>query len=130
MTRPLTGANGDAGRNWLIFGNRHFQRDFLYQLEWQAQRKAGLLDKVSLAFSRDTQDKRYVQHLLKDHGAEIYRLLQEGAHFYLCGSTGMGREVQEALVDLVAREACLSEEAARDSIENLRQEGRYQRDLY
>ena len=124
------GANGDAGRNWLIFGNRHFQRDFLYQLEWQAQRKAGLLDKVSLAFSRDTQDKRYVQHRLKEQGAEIYRWLQEGAHFYLCGSTGMGREVQEALVDLVAREACLSEEAARDSIENLRREGRYQRDLY
>jgi len=123
-------ANGDQGRNWLIFGNRHFRRDFLYQLDWQAHRKDGLLDRVSLAFSRDGDDKRYVQHRLREEGAEIFRWLEEGAHLYVCGSTAMGQEVQAALVVLIALEADLDPEAAREYVEHLRHEGRYQRDLY
>lgn len=123
-------ANGDRGRNWLIFGNRHFYRDFLYQLDWQAHRKAGLLDRVSLAFSRDGEDKHYVQHRLQDEGAEILRWLNDGAHVYVCGSTHMGQEVQSTLVDLIAREAGLDVEAAAEFVDKLRQEGRYRRDLY
>jgi len=123
-------ANGDGGRNWLIFGNRHFHRDFLYQLDWQRYRKAGFLDRVSLAFSRDGAQKHYVQHRLRDEGAEIYRWLSAGAHVYVCGSTAMGQEVQRVFADLIAREAGLGPEAARGSVEKLRREGRYQRDLY
>jgi sulfite reductase (NADPH) flavoprotein alpha-component len=123
-------ANGDRGRNWLIFGNRHFRRDFLYQLDWQARRKAGLLDRVSLAFSRDGDDKRYVQHRLRDEGAEIHRWLNDGAHIYVCGSMAMGQEVQAALVDLIAREAGLASDGAGEFVDKLRHEGRYHRDLY
>jgi sulfite reductase (NADPH) flavoprotein alpha-component len=123
-------ANGDRGRNWLIFGNRHFHRDFLYQLDWQAYRKGGLLDRVSLAFSRDGKDKRYVQHRLQEEGTEILRWLNDGAHVYVCGSTRMGQEVQGALVDLIGRGAGLDVEVAAEFLDNLRQEGRYRRDLY
>ena len=123
-------ANGDQGRNWLIFGNRHFQRDFLYQRDWQAHRKAGLLDRVSLAFSRDGAGKRYVQHRFGEEGAEIFRWLQDGAHLYVCGSTAMGQGVQAALLELVEREAGLGREAAGELVENLRREGCYRRELY
>ncbi len=123
-------ANCDKGRNWLIFGNRHFRRDFLYQLDWQSYRKAGLLDRVSLTFSRDNGEKRYVQHRLREEGTEIHRWLADGAHVYVCGSTDMGREVHTALVDLIAREGDLSSEAAVRAIDKLRHKGRYQRDLY
>jgi sulfite reductase (NADPH) flavoprotein alpha-component len=123
-------ANGDTGRSWLIFGNRHFQRDFLYQRDWQAHRKAGLLDRVSLAFSRDGVGPRYVQHRLREQAAEIYRWIEDGAHIYVCGSTAMGQAVQAALLDLVARAGGLDREAAAELVENLRRNGRYQRDLY
>lgn len=123
-------ANGGRGRNWLIFGNRHLQRDFLYQLDWQAHRKSRLLNRVSLAFSRDGCDKRYVQHRLSEEGAEIYRWLGDGAHLYVCGSTAMGQEVQGALLDLISRESRLDAEGSREFLDNLRHEGRYHRDLY
>lgn len=123
-------ANGDKGPSWLVFGNRHFHRDFLYQLDWQAQRKAGLLTRVSLAFSRDSAEKVYVQHRLQEQSAELYRWLQDGAHVYVCGATAMGQGVHRALLDAVTREAGLTEAATQEYIENLRREGRYHRDLY
>lgn len=123
-------AQGDRGRNWLIFGNRHFRRDFLYQLDWQAHRKAGLLSRVSVAFSRDQADKRYVQHRLLEQGRDLYAWLQEGAYLYCCGSTAMGRAVHEALLALIARAAGVGPESAGDRLETLRREGRYLRDLY
>lgn len=123
-------ANGDQGRNWLVFGNRHFHRDFLYQLDWQAQRKAGLLHRVSLAFSRDGADKRYVQHALREEGPELLRWLEDGAHLYVCGATAMGQAVHRALLDLLAAHAGLSPDAAGAYLETLRREARYHRDLY
>lgn len=123
-------AQGDRGRNWLIFGNRHFRRDFLYQLDWQAHRKAGLLSRVNVAFSRDQADKRYVQHRLLEQGRDLYAWLQEGAYLYCCGSTAMGRAVHEALLALIARAAGVSPEGAGERLETLRCEGRYLRDLY
>ncbi len=123
-------AAGDRGRNWLLFGNRHFRRDFLYQLDWQAHRKAGVLSRVSVAFSRDQADKRYVQHRLIEQGRDLYAWLQEGAHLYVCGSTAMGRAVHEALLDLIAAQTGGDREAAGERLEGLRRDGRYQRDLY
>ncbi len=123
-------AQGDRGRNWLIFGNRHFRRDFLYQLDWQAHRKAGLLSRANVAFSRDQADKRYVQHRLLEQGRDLYAWLQEGAYLYCCGSNAMGRAVHEALLALIARAAGVDPEGAEERIETLRREGRYLRDLY
>jgi sulfite reductase (NADPH) flavoprotein alpha-component len=123
-------ARGARGRHWLIFGNRHYRRDFLYQLDWQAHRKAGRLERVSVAFSRDHGDKRYVQDRLLEQGRCLHAWLEEGAHLYVCGATAMGRAVQEALLNLIARERGLDRESADDYLDHLRQDGRYQRDLY
>ena len=123
-------AQGDRGRNWLIFGNRHFRRDFLYQLDWQAHRKAGLLSRANVAFSRDQADKRYVQHRLLEQGRDLYAWLQEGAYLYCCGSNAMGRAVHEALLELIARAAGGDPESAGERLDALRREGRYLRDLY
>lgn len=82
-------AQGAEGRNWLIFGNRHFHRDFLYQQEWLAQRDAGLLQRVTPAFSRDGAGDAYVQDRLLEHGERLYRWLQQGAHIYVCGGIAM-----------------------------------------
>lgn len=123
-------ADGARGRNWLVFGNRHYRRDFLYQLDWQAHRKAGRLDRVSVAFSRDQGDKRYVQHRLLEQGRDIHAWLDDGAQLYVCGSTAMGHAVQESLLELIARERQLDREDADAYLDTLRQDGRYQRDLY
>jgi sulfite reductase (NADPH) flavoprotein alpha-component len=123
-------ATGDRGRNWLLFGNRHFHRDFLYQLDWQAQRKAGLLDRVSLAFSRDSAHKIYVQDRVRTEAEVLFRWLEEGAHLYVCGATEMGEAVHQALIDVVGREGGLAEDAAVEYIDTLRREARYHRDLY
>ncbi|TCT24148.1 assimilatory sulfite reductase (NADPH) flavoprotein subunit [Thiobaca trueperi] len=123
-------ARGARGRHWLIFGNRHYRRDFLYQLDWQAHRKAGRLEQVSVAFSRDQGDKRYVQHRLREQGRDLHAWLQDGAHLYVCGATAMGRAVHEALLDVIAHERGIDHESADDTLNTLRQDGRYQRDLY
>lgn len=123
-------ARGARGRHWLIFGNRHYRRDFLYQLDWQAHRRAGRLERVSVAFSRDQNDKRYVQHRLREEGRDLHTWLQEGAHLYVCGATAMGRAVHETLRDVIARERGIDHASADDALDTLRQDGRYQRDLY
>ncbi|NEV63542.1 assimilatory sulfite reductase (NADPH) flavoprotein subunit [Thiorhodococcus minor] len=123
-------ANGDRGRAWLVLGNRHFHRDFLYQLDWQAQRKAGLLHRVSLAFSRDGAEKRYVQHALREEGRELLRWIEDGAHLYVCGATAMGQAVHGALLDILTSEAGQAPEAAEQFLDTLRREARYHRDLY
>ena len=124
-------AVGAAGRNWLFFGNRHFERDFLYQAEWQQALKDGALNRLDLAFSRDAAAKTYVQHKLKAQGRELYAWLREGAHLYVCGdATHMAKDVHEALVEVAVAHGGLSAEDARGWLAELLQEGRYARDVY
>ncbi|MCB1880876.1 MAG: sulfite reductase [NADPH] flavoprotein alpha-component, partial [Gammaproteobacteria bacterium] len=121
---------GDSGKNWLIFGNRHFHRDFLYQTEWLAQRKAGLLQRATLAFSRDGDGRAYVQDRMLDQGEELYRWLQEGARVYVCGGMAMEAGVRDALALVAQSQGALDQEAAAEYVDNLRAEGRYLRDVY
>ncbi|MCU7920328.1 MAG: assimilatory sulfite reductase (NADPH) flavoprotein subunit [Candidatus Thiodiazotropha sp. (ex Epidulcina cf. delphinae)] len=121
---------GAKGRNWLVFGNRHFHRDFLYQTDWLKYRKAGLLNRISLAFSRDSEERLYVQHRLLEEGAELYRWLQDGACFYVCGGVSMERSVYHSLKTIVQTHGGLSLNAACEYIEALRSDGRYLRDVY
>jgi len=123
-------ADNDSGENWLVFGNRHFHEDFLYQLEIQQYLQSGLLTDIDLAFSRDQQDKIYVQHRLLEKKAELYRWLEKGAHLYVCGSTQMGIAVHEALVSVVATEGGYCDEQAENYLKKLRLESRYQKDVY
>lgn len=124
-------AVGATGRNWLLFGNRHFEQDFLYQTEWQQALKDGALNRLDLAFSRDTAAKIYVQDRLREHGRELYGWLREGAHLYVCGDANhMAKDVHEALIEVAVTHGGLSAEDARGWLSELLQEGRYARDVY
>ncbi|WP_319782576.1 assimilatory sulfite reductase (NADPH) flavoprotein subunit [Oceanisphaera sp. IT1-181] len=124
-------ARDASGQNWLFFGNPHFTQDFLYQLEWQRYMKSGLLNKISLAFSRDQQEKIYVQHKLREQGAEVYAWLEQGAHFYVCGDANkMAKDVHDALIDIVAEHGNQTTDQATEYVDALRAAKRYQRDVY
>jgi len=119
------------GRNWLLFGSLHFRTDFLYQTEWQRWLKTGLLNRLDLAFSRDQAEKTYVQHRLLEHGREIYRWLEEGAHVYICGDAArMAPDVHSALLTILGREGGLTDDQASEYLSRLQSARRYQRDTY
>ncbi|MBW3806348.1 assimilatory sulfite reductase (NADPH) flavoprotein subunit [Aeromonas jandaei] len=124
-------AIGASGKNWLFFGNPHFTQDFLYQVEWQRYVKSGQLSKISLAFSRDQAHKIYVQDRLREAGQELYQWLEAGAHFYVCGdANNMAKDVQEALLEVIAEHGQKSREEAEEYLSELRRAKRYQRDVY
>ena len=124
-------ARGAEGKNWLFFGNPHFTQDFLYQVEWQGYVKSGLLDKISLAFSRDQEEKIYVQHRLLEQGKEVFDWLEQGAHFYVCGDAmHMAKDVEDALISIVQTYGNRSEADAKKYVVELRKAKRYQKDVY
>lgn len=121
---------GARGRNWLFFGAQHFNTDFLYQAEWQQALQRGELHALEVAFSRDQAEKIYVQHRLRARGAEVYAWLQGGAHLYVCGAIGMGKDVHAALLEIVTTHGAVDAEAAAAYLTQLQVEGRYARDVY
>lgn len=121
---------GAGGRNWLLFGARHFDTEFLYQSEWQDALRRGELHRLDVAFSRDQTAKHYVQHRLREHGRELHAWLQGGAHLYVCGAIGMGKDVHAALIDVIAEHGGLDAEDAAEYLATLQREGRYSRDVY
>jgi sulfite reductase (NADPH) flavoprotein alpha-component len=122
-------AVGAAGRHWLFFGNPHFRSDFLYQLEWQRALRDGTLQRIDLAFSRDGKEKVYVQHRIRERARDLVDWIEGGAHLYVCGAIAMGKDVHEALVDVLAPHAG-GREAAVERLDALQREGRYARDVY
>jgi|AntRauTorckE6833_2_1112554.scaffolds.fasta_scaffold08739_4 sulfite reductase (NADPH) flavoprotein alpha-component len=124
-------AVGADGKNWLFFGDQRYTYDFLYQLEWQDFLKNGNLSKLDLAFSRDQPEKVYVQDKMLANGEELYKWLEDGAHFYVCGdATRMAADVHEALISIVENYGAKSREDAEEYVENLKKTKRYQRDVY
>ncbi|MCK9619644.1 MAG: assimilatory sulfite reductase (NADPH) flavoprotein subunit [Methylobacter sp.] len=122
-------AIGAPGKNWLFFGDQHFETDFLYQAEWLRYLKSGLLTRMDVAFSRDQEQKIYVHHLMAEHGKELYAWLQEGAHLYVCGDGKcMAHDVHQELLNIVAAESGTGN--AEDYIADLQRTKRYQRDVY
>ena len=124
-------ADGAQGKNWLFFGNPHFTEDFLYQVEWQSYVKEGLLTRIDLAWSRDQQQKVYVQDKLREQGAELWRWINDGAHIYVCGDANrMAKDVENTLLEVIAEYGAMDAEAADEFLSELRVERRYQRDVY
>ena len=124
-------ATGARGRNWLFFGDRNFSHDFLYQLDWQAFLKEGVLSRIDVAFSRDQPEKTYVQHRMWERRADLFRWLKDGAHLYVCGDEkAMAKDVHATLVRIVTEQSGGSGEAAEAWLADLRRERRYQRDVY
>ena len=122
---------GASGKNWLFFGNPHFETDFLYQVEWLNHLKRGTLDRLDVAFSRDQQDKIYVQNRLAERSRLIFERLENGAHFYVCGDKNrMASDVQNAVSQIVAKESGKGEEYAVEYLKNLKKQRRYLEDVY
>ena len=112
-------------------GNQKFTDDFLYQAEWLQYRKNGLLNKVSTAWSRQGQEKVYVQHKLRENAADVWQWLQNGAHVYVCGDAlKMAKDVEQALLDIIAEHGNMSPDDADEYLSELRENKRYQRDVY
>lgn len=124
-------ASGSKGKNWLFFGDQHFTTDFLYQSELQTYHKKGLLTRLNVAFSRDTAEKVYVQHKMEAHAHELYRWLEEGAYFYVCGDMKhMWADVNQTLLKIISKEGGLSDEKAEEYLKSLKKARRYMVDVY
>ncbi|MED4635984.1 assimilatory sulfite reductase (NADPH) flavoprotein subunit [Peribacillus frigoritolerans] len=119
------------GKTWLFFGDQHFVTDFLYQTEWQKWLKTGVLTKMDVAFSRDTDEKVYVQDRMREQSGELYEWLQEGAAVYICGDEkNMAHDVHNTLIEIIEKEGNMSHAIAQAYLEDMQQNKRYQRDVY
>jgi len=124
-------ATGASGRNWLFFGDQHFVTDFLYQTELQNWKETGTLTKVNLAFSRDQQEKVYVQHKMLQNGAEFYDWISNGASVYVCGAKDpMSTDVEDTLLQIVEKFGNKTIEEAVQFVEQMKEDGRYLKDVY
>jgi sulfite reductase (NADPH) flavoprotein alpha-component len=126
--RQVTGA---TGKNWLFFGNPHEKTDFLYRDELEAFQKNSILSRMDLAWSRDQKEKIYVQNLMLQQGAELWKWFQEGAAFYVCGDASrMAKDVDVALLTIAREHGKLSEQDAAAYVAQLKKDKRYLRDVY
>lgn len=122
---------GAEGKTWLFYGDQHFSTDFLYQVEWQRWLKEGVLTRMDVAFSRDTDKKVYVQHRMLEKSRQLYQWLQEGAFVYVCGDEKkMAHDVHATLATILEQEGGLSPEEAAEYLTRMQQQKRYQRDVY
>jgi sulfite reductase (NADPH) flavoprotein alpha-component len=119
------------GRNWLFFGHQRMASDFFYADELNAMKDAGHLERLTLAWSRDGDEKIYVQDRMRQNGAELWAWLKDGAHFYVCGDAKrMAKDVERAMVDIAAEHGQLSSDEAVAFVAGLKKTGRYQADVY
>lgn len=122
---------GATGKNWLFFGNPYRKTDFLYEEEFIQMQKEGVLSRLDLAFSRDQEQKIYVQHRMEEEGALMWEWLEGGACFYVCGDASrMAKDVDASLHRVVEKHGGKSEDEARDYVKAMKKERRYQRDVY
>jgi sulfite reductase (NADPH) flavoprotein alpha-component len=118
------------GRNWLFFGHQHRDYDFFYEDELSGMRSAGVLTRLSLAWSRDDNQKFYVQDRMREVGRDFWAWLAEGAHVYVCGAITMGKDVERAMVDVIAAHGARSIDQAVAFLAELKKNHRYHTDVY
>ena len=122
---------GTKGGNWLFFGAQKAATDFFYQEELEAMQKGGCLTRLDLAFSRDQAEKIYVQTRMRQNAVEMWRWLEEGAHFYVCGDAKrMAKDVDDALHAIVREAGGRSDDEAKEYVAAMKKNKRYQRDVY
>jgi len=120
-----------SGKNWLFFGDRNAETDFIYRDEIEAMQASGLLSRLDLAFSRDQEEKIYVQDRMIENGAELFAWLEQGGYFFVCGDAyRMAKDVDKALHEVIATHGKLSEQQAIDYVNQLKKDKRYVRDVY
>ena len=120
-----------TGRNWLFFGHQRSDYDFFYADELNAMKSCALLTRLSLAWSRDGDQKFYVQDRMREVGRDLWSWLVDGAHIYVCGDAKrMAKDVERALVDIVAQFGARTTDEAISFVAELKKKGRYQQDVY
>ncbi|MCQ6277562.1 protein CysJ [Bacillus sp. V3B] len=121
----------ESGRSWLFFGDQYSASDFLYQDELEHFQRDGVLTRLENAFFRDTERKVYVQHKMLENSQELFQWLENGAYFFVCGDKQrMAKDVHNALIEVIEKEGTMSREEAEAYLDNLKKQGRYQRDVY
>ena len=124
-------ATGASGRNWLFFGDQHFVTDFLYQTELLNWVDTGVLTKLNVAFSRDQKEKVYVQHKMLQHARELFEWVKGGAAVYVCGAKEpMSVDVENTLIQIIQEQGEVNRETAEAFVAQLKEEGRYLKDVY
>jgi sulfite reductase (NADPH) flavoprotein alpha-component len=118
------------GRNWLFFGHQRRNYDFFYEDELSGMKAAGALTRLSLAWSRDGEEKFYVQDRMRQVGRDLWSWIADGAHIYVCGAITMGKDVERALVDVIAAHGARTIDEAIAFLAELKKKGRYQQDVY
>lgn len=122
---------GASGRNWLFFGDQHFHSDFLYQSELLSFFDTGSLTKINTAFSRDQEEKLYVQHRMQQQSKELFNWIEGGAYVYICGCKNtMAKDVEATFIDIISKEANIDREEATIYLNQLEEEGRFAKDVY
>lgn len=125
--------DGGSGKNWLFFGDQSAKTEFYYKDEIESWIDEGHLWRFTTAWSRDQAEKIYVQHRLKEHGAEVWEWFERGAYFYICGDKQyMAKDVHRALIEIAIEHGGMSEDDATHFIEKtmMREQKRYLRDVY
>ncbi|WP_052702838.1 sulfite reductase subunit alpha [Paenibacillus beijingensis] len=123
--------NKATGKAWLFFGDQYSATDFLYQTELEGYLKDGLLTRLETAFSRDTAEKVYVQHKMLENSKELFEWLENGSYFYVCGDKQhMAKDVHNTLIHIIEEEGMMTCEAAEAYLNDMKEQGRYQRDVY
>lgn len=124
-------AEGANGKNWLFFGEQHFTTDFLYQTELQSWYASGVLTHLDVAFSRDQQQKIYVQHRILEKRKTFFEWLQKGAYVYVCGAkTPMSEDVEQAILQVIEKQGNITSTQAKDYLAQLSDSQRYLKDVY
>jgi sulfite reductase (NADPH) flavoprotein alpha-component len=124
-------AEGAEGRSWLFFGDQHFTTDFLYQAEWQNWLQVGALTRMNVAFSRDQDQKLYVQHKLLQHAGELFEWMEGGAYVYICGTKDpMSVDVENTLLQIITEYKHLDETQAMNYLFEMKENGRLLKDVY
>ena len=124
-------ATGASGRNWLFFGDQHFTTDFLYQTEMQSWMETGVLTKMNVAFSRDQDEKIYVQNKMLKYSSEFFEWVESGAYLYLCGAKEpMSVDVENIILQIIEQEGEKTKEQSQEYLNVLKEEGRYVKDVY
>ncbi|MFD8472754.1 molybdopterin-dependent oxidoreductase [Streptomyces globisporus] len=124
-------ALGHSGANWLFFGEQHRATDFYYREELDAMSRSGTLTRLDTAFSRDQRAKVYVQDRMREHGAQLWSWLRDGAHLYVCGDASrMAKDVDRALRDIAVAHGGLEPDTAAAQVKQLASDRRYVRDVY
>ena len=124
-------ALGRSGKMWLLFGERTRKHEYLYREEWENYLTNGDLSVLDLAFSRDQAEKIYVQHKMAEKSEELWKWIDSGSYFYVCGDAEcMAKDVEAQLLEIFQKHGKMSEEAAKMYLKRIKKEKRYQKDVY